>query len=142
MTDPQLYMATVFPQWGIFIGIALVIVGYVDKKEKWAYAGWSLFVATGLTALYFNLWGGIAPEPGIVPSDRVAMLLTTGWLTALGGLLALATLLFLYFKLKRYAVLAVLTILFFIVVFFQYNSLIRTPEKESPKTEQSNPLNN
>ncbi len=56
MTEHLLYLPTVIPQWGIFLGIALVIIGYVDKKEKWAYGGWALFVATALAALWFNLF--------------------------------------------------------------------------------------
>ncbi len=137
MTDHQLYVPTVLPQWGIFLGIVLVIIGYVDKKEKLTYAGWATFIAMGLAALYFNLFGGFAPTAGDVIPEKTAHLLTTGWLTALGGLLALITLSFQYFKLKRYTVLAVLTMLFFIVVFFQYNNLIqRSPDNESDKTEQ------
>jgi hypothetical protein len=65
-------------------------------------------------------------------------LVTAGWLTVAGGALALASLLFLYFKLKRYSVLAVLTLLFFAVIFFQYNTLIRGNAKAIPaKTEQT-----
>ena len=138
MTEHQLYLPTVIPQWGIFLAIALVIIGYVDKKEKWAYGGWALFVATALAALWFNLFGGFAPQPGDTPSEQIVQLVTAGWLTVAGGALALASLLFLYFKLKRYSVLAVLTLLFFAVIFFQYNTLIRGNAKAIPaKTEQT-----
>jgi VIT1/CCC1 family predicted Fe2+/Mn2+ transporter len=138
MTDHQLYLPTVIPQWGIFIGITLVIIGYVDKKEKWTYAGWATFIFTGIAALYFNLFGGFSPNPGETVDATTAHILTSGWLTAIGGILAVVTLLFQHFKLKRYPILAVMTLLYFAVIFFQYNSISRgTPDKSEIKKEQT-----
>jgi hypothetical protein len=123
MTDHQLYLPTIIPQWGIFIGISLVIIGYVDKKEKWTYAGWATFIFTGITALYFNLYGGFSPAQTEIIDAATTHILTSGWLTAIGGMLALVTLLFQYFKLRRYPVLAIMTLLYFAVIFFQYSSI-------------------
>ena len=140
MTEHLLYLPTIVPQWGIFIGFALVIIGYVDKKERWAYAGWGVLVATGIAALYFNLFGGFAPQVGELVSEEAAHLFTSGWLTAIGGVLALASMVFLYFKLKRYSILAILTLIYFGIVFFQYNNLNSGKIESKPeKTEQTNP---
>jgi hypothetical protein len=126
MSNHQFYLPTIIPQWCIFIGISLVIIGYVDKKEKWTYAGWATFIFTGITALYFNLFGDFSPNPAETVDAATAHILTSGWLTAIGGILSLATLLFQFFKLKRYPILAVITLLYFAIMFFQYYSLSKS----------------
>ena len=137
MADHQLYLPTIIPQWGIFIGISLVIIGYVDKKVKWTYAGWATFIFTGIAALYFNLFGGFSPAPTEIVDAATIHILTSGWLTASGGMLALVTLLFQFFKLKRYPVLAFMTVLYFAVIFFQYSSISSEKSNKSEvKKEQ------
>jgi LPXTG-motif cell wall-anchored protein len=130
MQTHELYLPMLIPLWGIFIGIALVIIGFVDKKAHFTYFGWSVFIVLGLVSLYYNLFQ-------IVPShftennqlsETAALLMNAGWLNVAGALLALATLLFFYFKRKRYLLMAILTILFFAVQFFQYYSLIQKPK--------------
>ena len=60
MTNAQLYLPTVLPQWGIFAGVVLLTIGYVDKRELWTFIGWITLILAGLTSLYFNLFGGIS----------------------------------------------------------------------------------
>jgi len=118
MTNTQLYLPTVLPQWGIFAGIILITVGYVDKKNLWTRLGWIVLIATSLTALYFNIFGGLEI---LAETNAMALpIISTGWQTAAGGILAVASLLMLQFKRKRYALLAVLTLLYFTLTFFLY----------------------
>ena len=118
MANTQLYLPTVLPQWGIFAGIILITVGYVDKKNLWTRLGWIVLIATSLTALYFNIFGGLEI---LAETNAMALpLISTGWQTAAGGILAVASLLMLQFKRKRYALLAVLTLLYFTLTFFLY----------------------
>ncbi|MCX6239609.1 MAG: hypothetical protein NTY07_19020, partial [Bacteroidia bacterium] len=60
MTGTQLYFPTVLPQWGIFAGVVLITIGYIDKKHIWTRLGWIILIATSVTALYFNLFGGLS----------------------------------------------------------------------------------
>ena len=130
MQNLELYLPMLLPLWGIFIGIALVIIGFVDKKAPFTYSGWSVLMATGLISLYFNLFQ-INPAHFADNSqlrETAGFLLTTGWLNVAGALLALASLLFFYFGKKKYLLMAALTILFFAIQFFQFYGLIQKPK--------------
>ena len=126
----DLYLPMLMPLWGIFIGIALVIVGFADKKAVYTYFGWSVLMAVGMISLYYNMFlidRNQYPEASPV-WETAGLLLSAGWLNGAGTILALASLLFFYFKKKRYILLAVLTVIFFSVQFFQYYSLIQKPK--------------
>jgi hypothetical protein len=130
MQTHELYLPMLIPLWGIFIGIALIIIGFVDKKHLFTYSGWSVFILTGLVSLYYNLFA-INPAlylENLKMKETAEFLMASGWLNVMGSGLALASLLFFYFKKKRYMVLAVLTILFFAIQFFQYYSLLQKPK--------------
>lgn len=140
MTSAQLYLPTVLPQWGIFTGIVLVIVGYVEKKDLWTRLGWTVLIATSLTALYFILFGGLHAMAEQNESDAiVAMLTSTSWQAVAGGVLAIVSLILFHYKKKRYTLLAVLTLLYFVLIFFQFYSVSRISAKDiqiTPPTEQ------
>ncbi len=142
MTSTQLYLPTVLPQWGIFAGIVLIIVGYVDKKDLLTRIGWIVLIATGLTALYFNIFGGLttlAATNG--SSSQASLLLSTGWQVAAGGVLSVVSLLMFQFKTKRYALLAILTLLYFTLTFFLYSQVSASKDvniKTDAPTEQKN----
>ena len=130
MQTHELYLPMLIPLWGIFIGLALVIIGFVDKKASFTYFGWAVLMVNGLISLYYNL---VQINPVNFPDntqlrETATFLLTTGWLNVSGALLALASLLFFHFKKKRYLLLAVLTLLFFAILFFQYYGLIQKPK--------------
>lgn len=137
MISTQLYLPTVLPQWGIFAGVILITVGYVDKKDLWTRLGWIVLIATSLTALYFNLFGGL--KTLAETNTMASMLISTGWQTAAGGALAAVSLLMLQYKKKRYALLAILTICYFTLTFFLYTQVSATKEikiKSDTPTEQ------
>jgi len=130
MQTHELYIPMLVPLWGIFIGIALVVIGFTDKKALFTYLGWSFLIATGLVSLYFNLFhinlAHFTENSSLL--ETAGYLVASGWLNVAGAALALASLLFFYFRKKRYLLLAVLTILFFAIQFFQYYSLIQKPK--------------
>ncbi len=140
MTSAQLYLPTILPQWGIFAGVVLIIIGYVEKKDLWTRLGWIVLIATSLTALYFNLFGEFTTlaeknEPGSV----VSMLTSTAWQAVAGGVLAIVSLIMFQYKKKRYALLSILTLLYFVLIFFQYYQVSRISGKDiqiTPPTEQ------
>jgi LPXTG-motif cell wall-anchored protein len=130
MQNHELYLPMLIPLWGIFAGIALVVIGFVDRKSSFTLAGWSVLIITGLVSLFYNLFQ-ISPShytDNTSLRETAGFLVTTNWLNVAGALLALASLLFFHFRKKRYILLAILTILFFSILFFQYYSLIQKPK--------------
>lgn len=137
MTGTQLYLPTLIPQWGIFAGIALLTFGYVEKKERWTRIGWIVLIITSITALYFNLFGGLdALSRKYSPDSIESLLISAGWQTAAGGILAVASLVMLRLKNKRYPLIAILTIAYFILSFFLYSQVTGIRGKMD-KTQQS-----
>ena len=140
MTSAQLYLPTILPQWGIFAGVVLIIIGYVEKKDLWTRLGWMVLIATSLTALYFNLFGDLTTMSEKNESDLVVSMLTsTAWQAVAGGALAIVSLIMLQYKKKRYALLSILTLLYFVLIFFQYYQVSRISGKDiqiTPQTEQ------
>lgn len=126
----ELYLPMLIPLWGIFIGIALVIIGFADKKALYTYLGWSTLILVGLISFYCNMF--IVDknhfQEGSQLRETAGLLLSAGWLNVAGIFMSLASLLFFYYKNKRYMLLAVLTVIFFSVQFFQYYSLIQKPK--------------
>ncbi len=124
MTNTQLYLPMALPQWGIFAGIVLLTVGYVDKRKLWTLSGWIALIVTGLAGLYFNLLGGL---PALGESNAqevvVSMIISTGWQVTTGGVLAAVALALYRYKSKRYSILAILTIIYFILIFFLYTQI-------------------
>lgn len=139
MPNSELYLPTVVPQWGIFLGIVLLTIGFVDKNRRLTLIGWITLVCTGLAALYFNLLSGLSQLEITSADTAVKLLISTGWQSAAGGVLALSALLFFYFEKKRYTLLSFLTISYFILIFFLYVQVSDSAGKRiknESKTEQ------
>ena len=140
MANTQLYLPTLIPQWGIFAGIVLLTVGFVEKKDLWTRMGWIILIATGLAALYFNLLGNLNEATvSNEPDSLTTIIISIGWQTAAGGALAAIALLMFQLKKKRYPVLAVLTLAYFILTFFLYTKVYGNSQngiKTKPATEQ------
>lgn len=140
MSNNPFYLYTIIPQWGIFLGIGLVVFGFVEKKGKLSIAGWLTIVATGLFALGVNLFGDLNPHPlpdGNMPVDFQVIAL--GWQAGIAGILSLFSILLRQRKSKRYSILAILTVAYAIAVFFQYNQFIRSGG-EKPAVTQEAPM--
>ncbi len=140
MTSIQLYLPTVLPQWGIFAGVVSITIGYIDKKNFWTHLGWIILIVTGLIALFFNLTGELNTlDEKNVPNSNVALLVSTGWQAVAGGVLAIVSLLMFQLKKKRYPILAILTLIYFILIFFLYYQVSVISGKDikvEPQTEQ------
>ena len=124
MTNAQLYLPTVLPQWEIFTGMVLLTIGYVDKRELWTFIGWITLILAGLTSLYFNLFGGIsALGESSVQEVAGGLITSTGWQCAAGGILAVSSLLLFHYKSRRYSTLAILTLIYFVLIFFLFTQV-------------------
>jgi len=132
MTNTQLYLPTVLPQWGIFAGVVLLTVGFIEKKRLCTSLGWIVLITTGMTGLYFNLFGDLT-SGGYRNSAELAvsLLISTGWQLVAGGVLAGASLLLYKLNGKRYPILAILTIIYFVLIFFLYTQVSALSGKSS-----------
>jgi hypothetical protein len=128
MTSTQLYLPTLLPQWGIFAGVVLITIGYIDKKRIWTRLGWITLIITSLIALYFNLFGGLDVLTENEPTNAASLIISTGWQTAAGGILAIISLIMLKFNSKRYPLLAILALAYFILTFFLYSQISDSSE--------------
>ena len=139
MTSTQLYLPTVLPQWGIFAGIVLITIGYVDKKGLWTRIGWITLIITSLIALYFNFFGGLtALSEKNETATTASRLISTGWQAAAGGVLAIVSLVMMHYRSKRYLLLSILAICYYILTFFLYSQVSGNGEikiQTEPKTE-------
>ena len=139
MTYNHIYLPSSIPQWEIFLGIVGVIIGYIEKKDQWMTAGWIILIATGITSLAFNIFGSLSSQ-GNVSGSAIALLITTGWQCTIGGALAVVSLIFQRLKNRYFKFLAILTVLYFMLVFFQFNNLTRSQSmvtKPMNQNEQS-----
>ena len=124
MTNTELYLPTLLPQWGIFAGVVLLTIGFIEKKGIWTVLGWGVLIITGLAGLYFNFFGDLTASGERNGTElAVNLLISTGWQLLAGGVLAGASLLLFQLKRKRYPVLAILTIIYFVLIFFLYTQV-------------------
>ena len=143
MTNAQLYLPTVLPQWGIFAGVVLLTVGFIEKKGIWTLLGWIALIVTGLAGLYFNFFGNLTATVERNGTElAVNLLISTGWQLVAGGVLACASLLLFQLKRKRYPVLAILTIIYFVLIFFLYTQVsalsVKSNRSETQKQIETN----
>ena len=129
MNSAQLYLPTLLPQWGIFAGVVLLTIGYVEKKGFWTQSGWIVLILTGIVALYFNISGDFTAT---VTDSAGSRLTSAGWQAVAGGVLAAISLLMYQLKKKRYKLLAILTLIYFVLTFFLYSGVSGT-KGEKPK---------
>ena len=130
MQTHELYLPMLIALWGTFVGIVLVVIGFVDKKPAFTYSGWGVLMVNGLISLYCNLFlielSHFAENSQLLETAK--MMMVSGWLNVAGSALAMTAMLFYHFKWKRYLLLAVLSILFFAIQFFQFYGLIQKPK--------------
>lgn len=59
MLSNSLLELTSISQWALFLGIASIIFGWIEKREKFVLIGQLIFLVLGLFALYILLTDGI-----------------------------------------------------------------------------------
>jgi hypothetical protein len=131
MNSAQLYLPTLLPQWGIFAGIVLLTIGYVEKKSLWTQLGWIILILTGIAALYFNISGDFNTGEADAAGSR---LYSAGWQAVAGGVLASVSLILFQLKKKRYKILAILTLIYFVLTFFLYTGVSGTKGEKTKIT--------
>lgn len=76
MQTASLLTITSLSQWTLFAGIALLLFGLMEKREKTALAGQIIFVVSGIFASYIILTQSISIPPMVgdkVPKEVMAL---------------------------------------------------------------------
>ena len=137
MINTPFYLPTLLPQWGIFAGVVMLTIGYVDKRNIWTLLGWITLILAGLTSLYFNLFGGLTALGESSGQEIISGLITsTGWQSATGGALAICSLLLYHYKSKRYPILGILTVIYFVLIFFLFTQVSALSGKNNKPDNQ------
>ncbi len=118
MISNYLLGLTSISQWGLFSGIALIIFGWVEKREKLILAGQLVFVLIGLMAAWILL-NNLIYVPEITNNNIPKQLKVVAYfkgVTAFMGLAVISILLKL-FKL-RFQMASVYILIFFALMLF------------------------
>lgn len=119
MQTVSLLSITSISQWALFAGIALVLFGLMEKREKTTLGGQLIFILLGLFAAYIVLTNGIsAPEISGQKISKEIMAMTYFKMTLIFGLLNIGSLLLYFLKLRfvktsQYIIVVAALMLFF-----------------------------
>ena len=119
MISNYLLGLTSISQWGLFSGIALIIFGWVEKREKLILAGQLVFVLIGLMAAWILL-NNLIYVPEITDNNIPKQLKVVAYfkgVTAFMGLAVISILLKL-FKLRFQRASVYILIFFALMLFF------------------------
>ncbi|MBL7969452.1 MAG: hypothetical protein JNK09_20800 [Prolixibacteraceae bacterium] len=119
MQTISLLSITSISQWALFAGIALVLFGLMEKREKTALGGQVIFILLGIFAAYIVLSNGIsASEISGQKITKEVMALTYFKLTIVFALLNIGSVLLYFLKLRfvktsQYIIVVAALMLFF-----------------------------
>ena len=119
MISNYLLGLTSISQWGLFTGIALIIFGWVEKREKLILAGQLAFVLIGLMAAWILL-NDLIYVPEITDNNIPKQLRVLAYfkgVTAFMGL-AVISILMKLFKLRFHKASVYILIFFALMLFF------------------------
>ena len=119
MFSDSLLAITSTSQWALFIGIGLIIFGWIEKKENFILAGQLVFLALGIFASYFLLTDSIpVPEIGSGHLTKELTVLTYLKVIAVFSGLTVISLFLKIFKIKFQKYFVYLLVFFALMLFF------------------------
>ena len=119
---------TSISQWALFLGIAAIIFGWIEKKEKFILIGQLTFLALGFLALYVLLTDKIIvpPNNGIqIPKEMKVLAYFKSVALFMG--LDVISLLMSLFKIRFYKVSTYLLLFFALMLFFMVFNIQQMP---------------
>jgi len=119
---------TSISQWALFLGIAAIIFGWIEKKEKFILIGQLTFLALGFLALYVLLTDKIIvpPNNGIQIPKEMKVLAYFKSIALFMGLDVISLLMSL-FKIRFYKVSTYLLLFFALMLFFMVFNIQQMP---------------
>lgn len=116
-------------QWTLFLGIALILLGWVEKKEKLAIAGQAIFLLLGLLSLWVLLTNTTAvPEANGNPISKEVKILSYFKFAAYFAAFNLISLLLNLFKLRFHKLSVYLVVFIGSMLFFMVFSILQMPK--------------
>ena len=128
MISNSLLSLTSVSQWGLFLGIAFIIFGWIEKREKFVLAGLLAFLMIGFLTLWILLTDQIhVPDitNGIISKQAKVLAFFKG--IALFSGLNLVTLLLTVFKLRFHKVSQYILLFFALMLFFMVFNIQQMP---------------
>lgn len=116
-------------QYSLFLGIALILFGWIEKKEKLIIAGEAVFILLGALSAWVVLAGSgaILPENSGTVSKEVRIM---GYFRMLAGFSALSfcSLLLNLFKSRFHKAVLVVIVLLALALFFTVLNILQMPK--------------
>ena len=127
MISNSLLGLTSISQWGLFLGIVLLLFGWIEKREKFVLAGQLAFLLIGILTLWILLTDQIhVPDTqGILTKQAKVLAFFKGM--ALFSGLNLVTLLLTLFKLRFHKASQYILLFFALMLFFMVFSIQQMP---------------
>jgi hypothetical protein len=115
---------TSISQWALFVGIAFILFGWIEKKENFVLAGQLVLLLLGFLAFYILLNEGITVpnSTGNPLPKELKILIFFKWTAIFTGFNAVSILLRL-FKVRFYKISLFILILFALMLFFMVFSI-------------------
>ena len=118
----------IISQWLLFIGIALVLFGWVEKKNKFIFTAQFLFILIGLFAAYLIVTSKAnTPESTDFQLTKELKILAYFKSLAYFSILGITSLLVSFFKLRFQKTIIVILILAALMLFFMVFNILQTP---------------
>jgi hypothetical protein len=115
-------------QWTLFLGLGLVIFGWVEKKEKLSISGLVCFILLEILSLWTLLAKNvIIPETITNPIPKEVKILSFFKLAAYFSAVSLISLLLNIFKLRYYKLSVYLVVILGLMLFFMVFNILQTP---------------
>lgn len=124
MVSGSMLLYTSISQWGLFLGIALIIFGWIEKRNLLVLVGQFAFLALGLLGLWIILTHPM-PTQAAADLELTKAFRTRGYFkgTAFFMILATLSLVLELFKVKYRKYLVYALVLFALMLFFMVVSI-------------------
>lgn len=129
MGTDSLLSVTTISQYSLFLGIVLVLFGWMEKKEKLAIAGQVIFLLLGLLSLWVLLTNTIVvPETNGNSVPKEVKILSYFRLAAYFAGFNLISLLLNLFKVRYHKYSVYLVVFIGLMLFFMVFNILQTPK--------------
>jgi len=119
MISNSMLSLTSISQWGLFLGIASILFGWIEKRERYIVVGQMSFILIGFLAVWILLTNLIyVPEitNGTIPKQLRVLAFFKGVALFMG--LTVVSLLLKFFKLRFQKASLIILLFFALVLFF------------------------
>lgn len=129
MGSASLLVLTTISQYSLFLGIGLILFGWIEKKEKLVLAGQAIFLLLGLLSLWVLLTNTIvAPEVNGNSIPKEMKILSYFKSSAYFAGFNLISLLLNLFKVRYHKFSLYLILFTGLMLFFMVFSILQTPK--------------